>query len=111
MKTFNDFKSEKIDNNKLEYLTEAENAQVDELVIILEEAIAKGEVDLKNIDEGIFGKLLGGAAGFLVGPAIGRIIAKALGIERGILYDMFNSRLVGTALGAAIGNYTAANKE
>ena len=37
-----------------------------------------------------------------IGPSIGKVIAKALGIEKGILYDMFTSRVVGTALGVAI---------
>lgn len=60
------------------------------------------EEQIKDIDEGFLGKVVGGLAGFVIGPKIGRIIAKALGIEKGILYDMFNSKLVGAALGSAI---------
>jgi uncharacterized membrane protein YeaQ/YmgE (transglycosylase-associated protein family) len=61
-----------------------------------------GETKLRDLDEGMIGKILGGIAGFVVGPSIGKVIANALGIEKGILYDMFTSRLVGAALGAAI---------
>ncbi len=57
---------------------------------------------LNNIDEGFLSKLIGGAAGFIIGPSVGKVIAKALGVERGILYDMFTSRLVGAALGTAL---------
>jgi hypothetical protein len=82
----------------------------DEIVKLAEEIIKEsyneeGELDLKLIEENLLKKILGGAAGFVIGPSIGRIIAKALGIEKGILYDMFTSRLVGTALGSSITNY------
>lgn len=96
-KLFTDFKSE--ENKGLYYLTEQENAQIDEYVKIFESEHGN---DLSKLDEAFFGKLLGGVAGFLVGPTIGRIIANALGIDKGILYDMFTSRLVSTALGSAI---------
>lgn len=55
-----------------------------------------------NINEGFLGKLVGGAAGFLIGPKIGRVVARALGIEKGVMYDMLTSKLVGTALGVSI---------
>lgn len=87
-------------SNGISYLTEEENQQLDEMMVVFENEYGG---DIRNLDEGFFGKLIGGAAGFLAGPMIGRIIAKALGIEKGILYDMFTSRLVSTALGAAIG--------
>jgi hypothetical protein len=83
----------------LQYLTESENAEVDSWVKIFEEEYGN---DLANLDEGFFGRLVGGAAGFLVGPTIGRVIANALGIEKGVLFDMFTSRLVSAALGSAI---------
>jgi hypothetical protein len=86
-------------SNGISYLTEEENQQLDEMMVVFENEY---DGDIRNLDEGFFGKLVGGAAGFLAGPMIGRIIAKALGIEKGILYDMFTSRLVSTALGAAI---------
>lgn len=83
----------------LQYLTEAENAEVDNWVRVFEEEFNN---DLTMLDEGFLGRLVGGAAGFLVGPTIGRIIANALGVEKGILFDMFTSRLVSAALGSAI---------
>ena len=64
-----------------------------------------GETKLKDLDEGIFGKIMGGIAGFVVGPSIGKVVANALGIEKGIIYDLLVSRLVGAALGAAITKY------
>ena len=63
---------------------------------------ADGIKGLNAIDEGFLSKLIGGAAGFIIGPSVGKVIAKALGVEKGILYDMFTSRLVGAALGAAL---------
>lgn len=80
----------------ISYLNESENAEVDRWVAICENEHSG------QMDEGFIGKLVGGAAGFIIGPTIGKVIAKALGIEKGILYDMFTSRLVSTALGAAI---------
>ena len=35
--------------------------------------------------------------------SIGKIIANVLGIEKGVVFDLLTSRLVGAALGAAIG--------
>ena len=99
-KLFVDYKSE--ENNGLYYLTEQENAQVDEYVKMFED---EHGTDISSLDEAFFGKILGGVAGFLVGPTIGRIIANALGIDKGVLYDMFTSRLVSTALGSAIGKH------
>jgi len=70
----------------------------EEIYQLLEDA----GINTDELNEGIVGKLVGGIAGFAFGPKFGRIIAKALGIEKGILYDMFNSRLVGAALGSAV---------
>lgn len=81
----------------IEYLTESENFEVDRWAQICED-----EYDGNPMDEGFLGKLVGGVAGFLVGPTIGKIVAKALGVEKGILYDMFTSRLVSAVLGTAI---------
>lgn len=77
-------------------LNEAEKNQFDELVSKLRDA------DLENIEEGTLSDIIGGTVGFIIGPSIGRRIANALGIEKGILYDMFTSKLVNAALGAAI---------
>jgi hypothetical protein len=65
---------------------------------------------LQNINEGILGNILGGTAGFFLGPSIGKVIARALGVEKGILYDLFTSKLVGIALGAAIAKQLEENK-
>jgi len=67
---------------------------------ILVEKLEKGE----PIEEGLFGSIIGGAAGFLIGPAIGKAICKALGIdENGTFGKLLTSRLVTTAIGAALG--------
>lgn len=56
------------------------------------------------IDEGILGGIAGGAAGALAGPAIGKAICKALGIDQnGHFGKLLTSRLVTTAIGAALG--------
>src|ERR1035437_62534 len=89
---FTDYKSD--ENKGLYYLTEQENAQVDEYVKMFEDEHGN---DLSQLDEAFFGKVLGGVAGFLVGPMIGKIIANCLGVEKGVLYDLFTSRLVSTA--------------
>lgn len=86
----------------LSYLTEEEIIKCKEVYDALnesykEEGIAGVE---KKIEEGFIGAL----TGFLIGPSIGKIIANALGVEKGILYDMLTSRLVSAALGNAIQN-------
>jgi hypothetical protein len=69
-----------------------------------------GDTKLRDIDEGILGKVLGGIAGFVVGPSIGKVVANALGIDKGIIYDMLTSRLVGAALGSAITKYVGGSR-
>lgn len=97
MKTYSDQK-EVIAKAGLGYLTEEQNAQIEAAV----EQWHKSGAKFEDLNEGFFGKVLGGAAGFLVGPTIGKIVARALGITTGPLYDVLTSRLVSTALGAAI---------
>ena len=64
------------------------------------EALQQG----KELDEGLFGAIAGGAIGALAGPAIGRAICKVLGIdENGHLGKLLTSRLVTTAMGIALG--------
>ncbi len=106
---FNEFKNEqKMQEQKgFEYLNESENLEVDRLANILKEEFAG---DINNIDEGVLGKIFGGVAGFLVGPSIGKTVANALGLEKGVLYDLFCSKLVGIALGSAIGKHLGENK-
>jgi len=106
MKTFNEFKNPNAESKpifesyQIENLSESEVLEAERIYKELELYIA--ENGIQNLDEGILGKIVGGIAGFVIGPAIGRIVANALGIERGILYDMFTSRLVSAALGSSI---------
>ena len=103
MKSFKEFKNPpKIESLEVYELDEQQLLEVSKLEkkiyeIYEKEGIAGIE---KSLNEGIFGAALG----FLIGPSIGRVIARALGVEKGILYDMFTSRLVSAALGNAIQN-------
>ena len=55
-------------------------------------------------NEGFFGSVFGGLAGFALGKTVGKMIAKVLGIApKGVMYDLLTSRLVGAALGVALG--------
>lgn len=103
MKTFNEFKNPpRVEKLEVHNLNEAQLKEVEALEKKLTDIVDKEGVSglSKALDEG----LLGGVIGFLAGPAIGKVIAHALGVEKGILYDMFTSRLVSAALGSAIGN-------
>lgn len=102
MKTFNEILSDTsvFEGIDVSYLTEAELHKSVEIYHKLNEAYEEGGIKLveTKIEEG----LLGGIAGFLIGPSVGKVIARALGVEKGILYDMLTSRLVSAALGSAI---------
>ena len=66
------------------YLTEAQKIEVE----IASEKILKLINENKGeIDEGLLGSIIGGLGGLTFGPAIGKAICKALGIERGMLYN------------------------
>jgi len=90
-------------------------AELEEKVdIALEEFVKQyanedGTFDLERFDydttnEGFFGSIFGGLAGFALGKTVGKMIAKVLGISnKGVMYDMLTSRLVGAALGIALG--------
>ncbi len=122
-KLFVEYKSEQ--NKGFYFLNESENAEVDKFVKMFESEHGKdlSKLDetfirkMLNIDEnepleeGFLGTLFGGAAGLIFGVSIGKIVANALGVEKGVLYDMFTSRLVTTALGAAIGKHVTSNKK
>jgi hypothetical protein len=75
-------------------------AQQNEIDLIIDKL--KTVEDIVNVEESFLSDIVGGGIGFLIGPAIGQRIANALGITQGILYDLFTSRLVNAALGAAI---------
>ena len=57
-----------------------------------------------DIDESFLGTLIGGTAGVLLGPIIGRTLARVLGVEKGLLYNLLTSKMVTGAIGAAILN-------
>jgi len=62
------------------------------------------EFDNAVTNEGFFGSIFGGLAGFALGKTVGKMIAKVLGIApKGVMYDLLTSRLVGAALGVALG--------
>jgi len=93
-----------LSDSDFDFLNESEKAQVQDMLKEI------GDKKISELDEGLLGKIFGGVAGFLVGPAIGRVIANALGIERGIIYDMLTSRLATAALGAALTKYIGSKK-
>jgi hypothetical protein len=104
MQSFREFKDPALkpifESYEVEHLSEAEVKEAERVYKELSEHIKKH--GFEGIDEGLLGTIVGGLAGFVIGPAVGKIIANALGVERGILYDMFTSRLVSAALGASI---------
>jgi len=103
MKTFKEFKYPAkpiFESYELEGLNESEVKEAERIYQELTEYLK--EHGIEDLDEGILGRIIGGVAGFVIGPAVGKVIANALGIERGILYDMFTSRLVAAALGSSI---------
>lgn len=56
------------------------------------------------LDEGIFGAIIGGAAGATIGVSVTKAICKVLGIqENGPLGKLMTSRLIMAALGAELG--------
>lgn len=82
------------------YIAEDLDTQYDKLISLLQEAKENKE----PIDEGLFGAIFGGLSGAIAGPAIGKAICKAMSIdERGMLGNLFTSRLFLTALGGYIG--------
>jgi uncharacterized protein YcfJ len=89
------------EKSAVEHLTEDELKLAEDAYIKLQEYIK--DKNINELDEGVIGSILGGVAGFLVGPALGKIIANTLGVEKGIIFDMLTSRVVCAALGAALG--------
>lgn len=114
MKTFKDFLVENTNDtldiqtllNESELNEDQKNAIDMAITKIIEEH--KNGKDLNVIveeivNEGILGSILGGLTGFALGKVVGEALAKVLGIEKGALYDLLTSRLVGAALGAVLG--------
>ena len=104
MTQFSEFRIGRVSADAIPYLNESENAEVDKWVRMFEEEHGN---DLSQLEEGFLSKVVGGVGGFLLGPTVGKIIANALGVDKGVLYDMFTSRVVSAALGVAIGKHMA----
>lgn len=105
MKTFKEFQIEPVSRSIFEAheVTDLNESEVMDAERIYRELVMHiKENGIETLDEGILGKIVGGVAGFVIGPAVGKVIANALGIDKGILYDMFTSRLVSAALGASL---------
>ena len=66
--------------------------------------LAKAIKEGQEIDEGFFSSLLGGLAGVTAGASIMKAICKALGVEKGLLYDFLTSKALCGVAGAAIAN-------
>lgn len=66
----------------------------------LAQAIKEGT----EVDEGFLATMLGGLAGVTAGAAIMKAVCKALGLEKGMIYDLLTSKLVCGIAGAAIAN-------
>jgi uncharacterized membrane protein YeaQ/YmgE (transglycosylase-associated protein family) len=69
--------------------------------------IAKALKEGQEIDEGFFSTVLGGLAGVTAGASIMKAVCKALGLEKGLVYDLLTSKLVCGIAGAAIANNIA----
>lgn len=81
-----------------EQILEERNQMIEKKSDLLCEAIKNN-----TIDEGLFGAIVGGLTGLVAGSTIMKAVCKALGIEKGILYDMLTSKIVCMAAGSAIG--------
>ena len=93
IKNFNEYFDDEIQ------LNESQEKMVNEAAEVIAEKIKNGE----NVDEGLLGSIVGGLTGVTIGPAIGRAICKVLGINSGMLYNLFTSRVFTTAVAAYIG--------
>ena len=82
-----------------EYFDDLNEAEVNELSEKIYELLKEN----KEIDEGLFGSIVGGLTGLTIGPAIGRAICKALGVSSGMLYNLLTSRAFTTLVAGYIG--------
>ena len=115
MKTFKDYLTENENSlmdiqdilNESHDLSREQEDMIDLTVDRIMEEHKNGK-DLESVveeivNEGILGSIFGGLGGFALGKTVGKAIAKVLGIQKGALYDLMTSRLVGAALGAVLG--------
>lgn len=85
---------------EMELTKEQASAIID--IFMNPESVNESQIELLN--EGIFGSILGGIGGLAFGKSIGKLLANTLGIkDNSPLYNVLTSRLVGTAIGAALG--------
>ena len=66
---------------------------------IISNALREG----KQLDEGFFGAVLGGIAGLTAGASVMKAVCKALGVEKGPLYDVLTSKIVCGSVGTILG--------
>lgn len=88
--------------NKEIQLEASDIDKIIENLIELKARVNEGQVE--NLTEGLFGALVGGAAGLTVLPTIMKGLCSSLGVdEKGALGTLLTSRLVLTTLCARIG--------
>ena len=92
IKTFDEF-------NNAAVLNESDMQIVNEAADKIAEMLKNGD----EIDEGIFNAILGGAAGYALGPSIGTAICKALGVTSGLLYNLLTRKAFTTAVSVYLG--------
>lgn len=66
--------------------------------------LAQMLIEGQEINEGFLGTLIGGLAGISAGAAIMKAVCKAIGVDKGPLYDLLTSKVICGVAGAAIGN-------
>lgn len=66
--------------------------------------LAQMIIEGKEINEGIISTILGGIAGSTLGATVMKAVCKALGLEKGMIYELLTSKLVCGIAGAAIAN-------
>lgn len=108
MQSFNEFIGEKEDFKAFEIMMNESVDQnvIDEVVIAFikkTKDYTEEQLQEELANEGFIGSILGGLTGFALGQSVGKIVANALGVEKGLLYDVFTSRLVGAAIGFHLG--------
>lgn len=91
-----------INENKEIQLEASDIDKIIENLIELKARVNEGQVE--NLTEGLFGALVGGAAGLTVLPTIMKALCSSLGVdEKGALGALLTSRLILTTLCARIG--------
>jgi hypothetical protein len=110
MQTFNEFIGEAYDPNEIEALLNenVDQNMIDEaLAAFIKKANEEGytiqQLQEELANEGFIGSILGGLTGFALGQAVGRMVANALGVEKGLLFDLMTSRVIGAAIGYHLG--------